>query len=658
VVAEKFQTGFDQPLLHTMYVDKVLTGLNAVQTLSRLNRIHPEKDSTFVLDFRNEAEEIEKAFSQFYRGTTATPTDPNALYDARHALDSFGVLREEDTLAAVAALAAAGPDVSARVHAAVAPAIDRFHSLDPLRQDEFRGHLDHFVRTYAFLSHVVNFADTELERDHLFCRALGSFIRAPAGARIDLGNQVELSHLRQALTFEGRIEIRAEATPLTAVGNPGTMALPLDEALLSQIVRTVNERHGITLTEADQLQIQAMASSMVADEQVREEAAANSLENFALAMDPRLRRFIAGEMQRNETFGLKLLNDEALRRDIGDLVTSDVWAQSRVLWQRDCPIGELLEREEDQGLEYKSSLEWDRRDERRNRALRVPVIKTIAAFLNSRHGGTLVLGVADDHGVSGLEADYAWLHKESRDDRDRLRLHLDELVVTAVGPAAATRVVSAFHHVDGRDLCRVHVEPSPHPVYAKLDGPAAFYVRSQARTIEIRDEAEIERYITGRRLDLAGPTEIETAPPRLPVYSLLAAAGRFLRNEPVEPLGWVDAPPSVRPMEGTFVAQVAGRSMEPRIPDGSWVVLRAGVAGDRAGRIVLVELAGAEDPEDGGRYTLKRYRSVKRAGDDGSWHHESITLEPLNPEFEPIELSPDDDARVIAEYVETLPSPP
>src|SRR5439155_11082636 len=96
IVAEKFQTGFDAPLLHTMYVDRVLTGLAAVQTLSRLNRIHPDKIDTFVLDFRNEAEAIAKAFEPWYGKTVAIPTDPNVLWDTRHALDAFDALREEE----------------------------------------------------------------------------------------------------------------------------------------------------------------------------------------------------------------------------------------------------------------------------------------------------------------------------------------------------------------------------------------------------------------------------------------------------------------------------------------------------------------------------------------------------------------------------------
>ena len=100
IVAEKFQTGFDQPLLHTMYVDKVLVGLAAVQTLSRLNRIHPLKENTFVLDFRNDTDTIVDAFEQFHGCTVAPPTDPNILWDTRRRLDDFDVLRPEEVEAA------------------------------------------------------------------------------------------------------------------------------------------------------------------------------------------------------------------------------------------------------------------------------------------------------------------------------------------------------------------------------------------------------------------------------------------------------------------------------------------------------------------------------------------------------------------------------
>jgi hypothetical protein len=123
--AEKFQTGFDQPLLHTMYVDKPLIGLAAVQTLSRLNRIHPLKESTFVLDFRNETEDIVEAFEQFHGCTVAPAADPNILADTRRRLDDFDVLRPEEVEAAMTPLLGAGASDekrSAETYAALGPA--------------------------------------------------------------------------------------------------------------------------------------------------------------------------------------------------------------------------------------------------------------------------------------------------------------------------------------------------------------------------------------------------------------------------------------------------------------------------------------------------------------------------------------------------------
>ena len=170
MVAEKYQTGFEQPLLYAMYVDKVLTGLNAVQTLSRLNRIADGKDGTFVLDFRNDAEAIREAFEPWYGKTIAPPTDPNLLYDTRSALDPFGVLMI-DEVAKVAGLLVTMASVKdhGRIHAALQPAIDRFYALDGDNQDGFRDALDRFDRTYSFLSQLVSFGDTKLERDYLYC---------------------------------------------------------------------------------------------------------------------------------------------------------------------------------------------------------------------------------------------------------------------------------------------------------------------------------------------------------------------------------------------------------------------------------------------------------------------------------------------------------
>jgi phage repressor protein C with HTH and peptisase S24 domain len=148
----------------------------------------------------------------------------------------------------------------------------------------------------------------------------------------------------------------------------------------------------------------------------------------------------------------------------------------------------------------------------------------------------------------------------------------------------------------------------------------------------------------------------------LPRYSLAVAAGKFLENHEVTQQegdeGWEEAPSGLHPMPDMFVARIAGRSMEPRIPDGSLCVFRAGVTGSREGRLVLVE-----DTSRGGgandRHTVKRYHSRKRQRPDGAsdarWEHEMIRLEPLNPEFEAWELNPEEDRfRIVAEFVQVL----
>jgi len=139
----------------------------------------------------------------------------------------------------------------------------------------------------------------------------------------------------------------------------------------------------------------------------------------------------------------------------------------------------------------------------------------------------------------------------------------------------------------------------------------------------------------------------------LPRYSLAVAAGKFLENQEVTEDGWEEAPPDLKLTPAMFLARIAGRSMEPLIPDGSLCVFRAGVTGSRQGRLVLVEALGRGAND---RHTVKRYRSAKAQNPDGSWAHQRIRLEPLNPEFEAWDLNPGDEEslRVIAEFVRVL----
>jgi SOS-response transcriptional repressor LexA len=182
-----------------------------------------------------------------------------------------------------------------------------------------------------------------------------------------------------------------------------------------------------------------------------------------------------------------------------------------------------------------------------------------------------------------------------------------------------------------------------------------------SNVIQMREPAEVmvedfERALA-RYYRKHVPTTVRPFVTHLPRYSLAVAAGKFLENREVEEEGWEEAPADLKLMPGMFVARIAGESMEPRIPDGSLCVFRgplvgSRLVGSRQGKLVLVEALGRGTND---RYTVKRYRSQKVQNPDGSWTHDRIRLEPLNPTFEAWDLPPEEDRyRIFAEFVMVL----
>jgi len=334
IVAEKFQTGFDQPLLHTMYVDRVLTGLSAVQTLSRLNRTHPLKKSTFVLDFRNDTEDIVAAFEQFHGVTVAPPTDPNILWDTRRRLDDFDVLREEEITKAMSALLGAAPSAekrSAEAYAALAPAKTRFEAMEDEQCLEFRDALNRFVRTYSFVSQIAAFTDPALERDYVFCRALALYLRDTQTVQsLDLGTEVELTHLRQQVTFEGKLSLTAqegEQRSIYGEGKGGQEELQLEH--LSSIIEVLNDRFGLDLTDRDRLLFDQFEEDWVADAELSDQAKNNTLDNFGLVFDRKFMSTVVNRVDANEEIFKKLLDDEDFKDAVADFYRRKVYERLR-----------------------------------------------------------------------------------------------------------------------------------------------------------------------------------------------------------------------------------------------------------------------------------------------------------------------------------------
>ncbi|MGB9112037.1 MAG: DEAD/DEAH box helicase family protein [Acidimicrobiales bacterium] len=332
IVAEKFQTGFDQPLLHTMYVDKVLTGLNAVQTLSRLNRIHSLKNDTFILDFRNDTGDIVKSFEPYYGMTVAPPTEPNLLYDTRRALDDYDVMRIDEIEDVVKALLTS-TDSSGHgaLYSGLDPAIARFHALPDEDRVSFKNALDKFVRTYSFLSQIVSFTDTSLERDYLYCRALASCLRDAASIeRLDLGSEVELSHLKVEMTFEGSLALEAEAGEVSTLYGEGRgKQTDVAPEPLSHIVEILNERFGLELDDADRLLFDQFEEEWVSDPTLASQARENTLDNFKLVFDPKFLSTIVGRMDDNEAIFKQILDDTEFRQVLADYYLKRVYERTR-----------------------------------------------------------------------------------------------------------------------------------------------------------------------------------------------------------------------------------------------------------------------------------------------------------------------------------------
>ena len=509
VVAEKYQTGFDQPKLYAMYVDKTLTGLAAVQTLSRLNRTYDRggvrKEGTFVLDFRNEADDIRTAFEPWYGQTVTPPTDPNLLYDTRRDLDEFGVLWPDEIERTVEALMAKGKVVTDRVNAALAPAVDRFHQdLDDDEQERFRDALTRFVRTYAFLSQVVAFTDIKLERDYLYCKALAALIRTDGSVAVH--PDVELTHLKLEQTFEGSVTLEDTDGEVMTIFGDGRPRHELDAEPLSVIIAHLNERFGKDWAPEDRLLLDSVAEGLVRRPDIQQAAAVNTPENFGLVVAKEFQSGMVDLIGTAEDMALSYLDSAEMQADVLALYAPLIQNKARVAHQQHCDIVELLGPDrESTHLEYKASLRTHQVSGELFKPLETATLKTIAAFLNSRDGGTLLIGVADDGSVHGLDGDYVTLRKAGQDDRDRFQQHLANIVTQSMGAAAATNVSPQIHHVDGHDLCRVHVLPSGFPVDAtvayekdgQIEKKTQFFVRVANGTRAL-DDIERQKYLASR----------------------------------------------------------------------------------------------------------------------------------------------------------------
>lgn len=331
IVANKYQTGFDQPLLHTMYVDKKLSGVAAVQTLSRLNRIHPQKSDTMVLDFANGAQEIEKSFAPYYEKTLLDePTDPNRLYDLQYRLDQAAVYASDD-------VEVFGNEYFAEkgrqemLHTIIRPVAENYTHLEKEDRETFKKTLRQFVNLYAFLSQIITFQDVALEKYYLFARYLQKALpKEDERLPVDVLDNIDMDSYRIQETSSGKVMINADGT-LKQPDEGFLHPLPEEKVPLSEIIQYVNENFGTDFTDEDKLAYFAddMEKRLIDNTTLRQtfNPEINSKENVRLAFNNFFEDTLIEMLSTNKEIFKKINDDETFAKLFKDYMFNRIYVQ-------------------------------------------------------------------------------------------------------------------------------------------------------------------------------------------------------------------------------------------------------------------------------------------------------------------------------------------
>ncbi len=336
LVAEKYQTGFDQPLLQTMYVVKRLAGVQAVQTLSRLNRMAPGKARTFVLDFVNEEAEIYEAFKPYYEATPiGENADPHRLSELQHKLLEWAIFSPPDVDSFAEVWYRRTRSLSPKDHrvmnAILDGVVERFTGREEEDQDTFRGQLTAFRNLYAFLSQIIPYQDRELEKLYAFSRNLLAKLPPPGeGQRFQLDDEVALHYFRMQQVTDGSIDLSEGITyPLKGPTDVGTGVVREEAVPLSSLVDKLNEHFGTDFTEADQLFFDQIRVTAEEDERIIEAARANTLPDFSAFLDRVIDELFIERMEGNEDIFARVMTDSAFRAAAQSHLAEEIFQRVR-----------------------------------------------------------------------------------------------------------------------------------------------------------------------------------------------------------------------------------------------------------------------------------------------------------------------------------------
>ncbi|GGC22210.1 hypothetical protein GCM10011363_43470 [Marivita lacus] len=322
VVAEKNQTGFDQPKLVAMYIDRRLSGLQAVQTLARLNRIYPSKERTFILDFRNTVDEIQEAFKPYYNVTQLEDvSDPNQIYNLDARLKAFGILdaAEIDRFVTRFVETRKRTDDRPILEGIVRQAVTRFtETLNDTEQEEFRQTLASFLRFYSFIAQVISLGDTDLEKMHIYGSWLKRMLpsrQAPQGEDVtdDMLDMAAYRLEKQGDPQDASLtaEDNQALSPIDRFGaNPYTEE---ESKTLTEIIESFNARHGTEFSEDDYIRFEAVNNDILDDDVWAEMLRNNDPRDVRPRFDAEFMRRTIQAFQRDNAMRNAFMQDKEAR---------------------------------------------------------------------------------------------------------------------------------------------------------------------------------------------------------------------------------------------------------------------------------------------------------------------------------------------------------
>lgn len=337
VVADKYQTGYDEPLLHSMFVDKKLKGVNAVQTLSRLNRTCPFKNDTFVLDFANTSESIKESFQPFYEETTLVgSSDVNRVYDLRSKLNEFAIFNDED-IDKFYAIMKVNSDKKKQDDSAIGklvsvmkPAVDNYADLDDDKRLLARDIMMKFIRSYGFVTQLVRINDEDLFKDYLYISHLIRLLPKTQYPVFDLTGKVSLEYAKLKETFKGAIELEKEGGEVV----PGKGAKPAKKSnktdTLERIVEKVNEKYQDDFSAADKVALDSVFQMLMGDPVVKkkltEYAKTNDAQMFIKSIFPKeFERVLVECYTKNDDAFQRLLGNDQFQKAVMDIMAKELY---------------------------------------------------------------------------------------------------------------------------------------------------------------------------------------------------------------------------------------------------------------------------------------------------------------------------------------------